>query len=121
MNNIPPGGPVTASNVVNPNDYPNMKCVCGNDIFVTVQNLKYLSQFITGTPKPAGIKVEMNCCLGCGILYPAVMDQVEIEKYASHPEVKRLNFEGVFAKLMQKILMGVNMKTEKEVRAEKAE
>jgi hypothetical protein len=93
MNNLPPAGPVTANININPNDIANMKCVCGNDIFVTVHNLKYLSQFVTGTVKPAGIRVEMNCCLGCGILYPAVMDQVEVEKFAKNPNVKRLNIE----------------------------
>lgn len=108
MNNSPPAGPVSANINVNPNDHPNMKCVCGNDIFVTVQNLKYLSQFITGTAAPAGIKIEMNCCLGCGILYPAVMDQVEVEKYAKNKAVKKLNLERVFAGLMRKILTGVD-------------
>jgi hypothetical protein len=67
---------------------------------VTVQNLKYLSQFITGTSAPAGIKVEMNCCLGCGILYPAVMDQVEVEKFANNPAVKRLNIEKLISGIM---------------------
>jgi len=114
MNNTPPAGPVTANINVNPNDHPNMKCICGNDIFVTVQNLKYLSQFITGTAAPAGIKVEMNCCLGCGILYPAVMEQIEVEKYAGSPSVKKLDAERVFAGLMQKILISVNLKPKKD-------
>jgi hypothetical protein len=100
MNNLPPAGPVTANININPNDIANMKCVCGNDIFVTVHNLKYLSQFVTGTVKPAGIRVEMNCCLGCGILYPAVMDQVEVEKFAKNPNVKRLNIEKLISGIM---------------------
>jgi hypothetical protein len=104
MNILPPAGPVTAGININPNDVQNMKCVCGSDIFITVQNLKYLSPFITGTAKPAGIKVEMNCCLGCGILYPAVMDQVEVEKYAKNPNVKRLNIEKLVSGILSDLI-----------------
>ena len=106
MNNFKPGGPepVTANININPNDIKNMKCGCGNDIFVTVQNLKFISPFYTGTSKPAGFKVEMNCCLECGILYPVVMQQGEADKYYKNPNVMRLNFEKLISKLLGKIV-----------------
>ena len=105
-NNQAPGGvPFKANINVNPNDIANMRCTCGNDIFVPVMNLKFVSAFITGAGKPAGIKVEMLACLGCGILYPAVMDQSDVKKHASKPDVARLNFQALIAGVLQKIML----------------
>ena len=113
MNNFQPGGPgpgpIPAQIKVDLSSIKNMQCACKNEIFLTVANLKFISPFYTGTGQPAGARVEMLACMNCGLLFPAVMEQAEVEKFAANPGSPRLNLEGLFARLVSKVITGAKV------------
>ena len=111
MNNFKPGGPgpIPAQMKVDLSSIKNMKCACKNEIFLTVANLKFISPFYTGTGQPAGARVEMLACMNCGLLFPAVIEQAEVEKFAANPGSPRLNLEGLVARLVSKVITGAKI------------
>lgn len=60
---------------------PDMKCWCGNDIFIKVRKLKFISPLIMGDPKGGTWETFLFMCLACKTMYPSAIDQKEVERY----------------------------------------
>ena len=97
MENFKPG-PVQANINVDPAQLENVKCNCGNQIFVNMYQLKHVSAFFTQTGKPAGIEMKMYVCINpnCGLMFGGSMEQADIKKMARKPDAARFNWVNFF-------------------------
>jgi len=80
-------------------DVGNMRCYCGSDIFLRIYNLKYLSPFLTGNPKPMTATIEYFRCILCGQVYQEAVEQKTVEKlYNGLPKNRRAFVDEIKAK-----------------------
>lgn len=55
--------------VINPNQFPNVKCViaeCGNNTFIQQFKLKFVSKFQSGNGQPGYFVIPIYVCAKCG-------------------------------------------------------
>lgn len=76
-----PGGKVPG-NVFDPLKSPDMKCYCGNDIFIEAMRLKYIPVFMRRDPRINTIASRFFVCANpaCGQQYPSAMSAEDINK-----------------------------------------
>lgn len=102
---------------VDPNTIENMKCSCGNGIFIKLFQLKHVSAFYTRTGSDQGLEYSMNVCTNphCGRMYGGAMNQADIKRSENDPNVARYNWVEFFAAgVMAMEAVAANLKGEKD-------
>lgn len=77
----------------------SMKCGgCGNNIFVSLSQLKFVSGLFTPLGQDTGLETKMHVCMNpiCGLMYPGVMNDNEAKKYAKKPDAERFSWGNFF-------------------------
>jgi hypothetical protein len=97
MRNFKPD-PIQAHVNVDVNQLENVKCACGNQIFMNLYQLKHVSAFFTNTGKASGIEMKMYVCINpkCGLMFGGAIEQAEVKKLARNPAAPRFNWVDFF-------------------------
>ncbi len=77
-----------------------MKCGgCGNNVFVNLVQLKFISALFTPLGQDTGLEQKMHVCMNpaCGLMYPGVMNENESKKYAKKEGAERFSWANFFA------------------------
>lgn len=78
----------------------SMKCGgCGNNVFIQLFQLRFVSGLFTPLGKDVGLEQKMYVCANptCGLMYPAVMNDNESKKFAKKPEAERFKWANFFS------------------------
>ncbi len=96
MNNQQP--PIQQQFNVDISQLENMKCDCGNNIFIKFAQLKHISAFFTPLGKDTGVCIDRYVCVNpfCGLIYAGAMAQAEIKKYARGDSPSRFDWVPFF-------------------------